>query len=132
MDISMQIKHKLIREEGQHSLGGADMAKIVVIADFALVPVGTSRTSMGEEIAIAIKAIEDQGIRYEVTPMGTVMEAESLEDILKAVGKAHEEVMAKGVKRVISNLRIDDRRDKPRTKEDKVKRIEEEFEKVRR
>jgi len=52
--------------------------------------------------------------------MGTVMEADSLEPILEAVKAAHEALFAKGIFMVKSILRIDDRRDKPRTMKDKV------------
>ena len=47
-------------------------------------------------------------------------EADSLDTILEAVKATHEALFAKGVLRVESILRIDDRRDKPRTMKDKV------------
>ena len=102
------------------------MNKFTVIADFSIVPIGTGKTSVGEHVAAAIKAMgEDKKVRYEVTPMGTILESERLEDILDAVRRAHEVIFSMGVKRVESILKIDDRRDKPRIKEDKVRRIEE-------
>lgn len=105
--------------------------KVVAIVDFSIVPIGTGKTSMGEYIAAAIRAIEkDKRIRYEVTSMGTIMEGERLEDLLAAVGRAHEAVFAKGIKRVESIIKIDDRRDKSRTKELKVSRIKEEMAKI--
>jgi len=52
--------------------------------------------------------------------MGTAMEADSPETILQAVKVAHESLIANGILRVESTLRIDDRRDKPRTMKDKV------------
>jgi uncharacterized protein (TIGR00106 family) len=57
--------------------------------------------------------------------MGTVLSAKDLDTIFEAVKQAHEAVMAMGVKRVESTLRIDDRRDKPRTMDDKVKAVKE-------
>lgn len=98
--------------------------KIVVIADFSLTPVGKGTTSIGREIAKVVDTIKGiKGIRYQVTPMGTVLEAKKLETILEAVKAAHEAVFKLGVKRVESTLRVDDRRDKPRTMEDKLKSI---------
>ncbi|MGQ9469067.1 MAG: MTH1187 family thiamine-binding protein [Nitrososphaerales archaeon] len=100
--------------------------KIVVIADFSVTPIGLGTTSIGKQIATTINAIKEvKGIKYEVTPMGTVLEAEKLETILEAVKVAHEALFKAGIKRVESHLRIDDRRDKPRTMEDKVKTIKE-------
>lgn len=104
--------------------------KVVAIADFSIVPIGTGKTSMGEYIAAAVRAIEtDKRIRCEVTSMGTIMEGE-LGDLLAAVGRAHEAVFAKGIKRIESVIKIDDRRDKPRTKELKVSRIKAEIAKI--
>jgi len=99
---------------------------MVVIADFSITPIGLGTTSIGKQIAIAINAIKKvKGIKCEVTPMGTVIEAEKLDTILEAVRAAHEALFKAGIKRIESNLRIDDRRDKPRTMEDKVKSIKE-------
>lgn len=95
-----------------------------VIADFSIVPLGEGKTSVGRYIAAAVKAFKGiKGLDYEVTAMGTVLSAKDLDTIFAAVKQAHEAVMAKGVKRVESTLRIDDRRDKPRTMDDKVNAI---------
>jgi len=92
-----------------------------IIADFSIVPIGHGETSIGRYVAVAIAATKKvSGLKYEITPMGTVMEADNLETILEAVKVAHEALFAKGILRVESTLRIDDRRDKPRTMKDKV------------
>ena len=89
-------------------------------------PIGTSDTSVSRYVAAAVKAFRDvEGLEFEVTPMGTVLAAEGLEPILEAVRRAHEAVAALGAKRVSSTLRIDDRRDKPRTMWDKVEAVKE-------
>ncbi|MGQ9718966.1 MAG: MTH1187 family thiamine-binding protein [Nitrososphaerales archaeon] len=98
--------------------------RMAVIADFSIIPIGLGNTSIGRQIALAINAIKEvKGIKYEVTPMGTVLEAERLDAILEAVRVAHEALFKTGIKRVESNLKIDDRRDKPRTMDDKLKSI---------
>ena len=95
-----------------------------VIADFSIVPIGEGQTSVGRYVAAAVKVFKGiKGLDYEVTAMGTVLSAKDLDTIFAAVKQAHEAVMAKGVKRVESTLRIDDRRDKPRTMDDKVNAI---------
>ena len=92
-----------------------------VMAEFSIYPIGQEGTSIGRYIAAAMVAIKGvNGLRFEVTPMGTVLEADSLETILEVVKVAHEALVAKGILRVESTLRIDDRRDKPRTMKDKV------------
>jgi uncharacterized protein (TIGR00106 family) len=77
-----------------------------------------------KQVPEAINAVKKvKGLNYEVTPMGTILEANNLETLFEAVKAAHEAIIAKGVLRVESNLRIDDRRDKPRTMKDKVNAI---------
>lgn len=95
-----------------------------VIAYFSIAPVGHKSTSMGSYVAAAIVAMNAvKGLNCELTPMGTVMEADSLEPIFEAVKVAHEALMLKGILRVESTLIIDDRRDKPRTMKDKVNSV---------
>jgi uncharacterized protein (TIGR00106 family) len=95
-----------------------------VIAYFVIAPVGIKSTSMGSYVAAAIAAISEvKGLKCEITPMGTVMEADKLGQIFEAVKSAHEAIVAKGILRVESTLLIDDRRDKPRTMKDKVNAI---------
>jgi uncharacterized protein (TIGR00106 family) len=92
-----------------------------VIADFSVIPIGHGETSIGRYVAAAIAAMNEVGgLKCEITPMGTVMEADNLETIFEAVKVAHEALFAKGILRVESTLRIDDRRDKSRTMKDKV------------
>lgn len=99
------------------------------MAEFSIVPVGTSGTSVSRYVAAAVKAFRDvEGLDFEVTPMGTVLAAEGLDTIFEAVRRAHEAVAALGAKRVASTLRIDDRRDKPRTMRDKVEAVKKQLE----
>ena len=63
------------------------------------------------------------GLRLQVTPMATVFEAQKLSDILSAVEAAHESLFLMGAKRVDFILRVDDRRDKERRMEDKVRAV---------
>jgi len=106
--------------------------KYSVIADFSIVPIGHGETSVGRYVAEAINAVKKvKGLNYEITPMGTVLEASSLETVFEAVKAAHEAIISEGILRVESNLRIDDRRDKPRTMEDKVNAIKKYLESAR-
>lgn len=79
---------------------------------------------MGRYVKAAVAAIsKTEGLRYQVNPMSTVLEAEKIETILRAVTAAHRAVRALGARRVSSLLRIDQRLDKPRSMEDKVRAI---------
>ncbi|HDQ05507.1 MAG TPA: MTH1187 family thiamine-binding protein [Candidatus Bathyarchaeota archaeon] len=95
-----------------------------VIAYFSIIPLGIQSTSLGSYVAAVVEAIDEvEGLTCEVTPMGTIMEADSLETIFEAVKAAHKAIVDKGVVRVESTLIIDDRRDKPRTMKNKVNSV---------
>jgi uncharacterized protein (TIGR00106 family) len=94
---------------------------VVVIAEFSIHPIG-SGTSVGKYVKAVIKAISNvPGLNYQVTPMATVLEARDITTILRAVEISHKTLRSMGAKRVSSLLRIDDRLDKPRTMEDKIR-----------
>ena len=96
-----------------------------VIAELSIVPVGSGESSVGRYVASAVNAFKTmKGLDFEVTPMGTILASDNLDTVFEAVRLAHEAVVAKGVKRVVSTLRIDDRRDKPRRMNDKVEAVE--------
>ena len=95
--------------------------RIVVIVEFSIHPIGKA-TSVGRYVMAAVAAISQiEGLRYQVNPMSTVLEAEKIETILRAVTVAHRAVRALGARRVSSFLRIDDRQDKQRNMQDKVR-----------
>ena len=95
-----------------------------VLAEFSIAPLGQKGTSISRYVATAILAVKGvEGLRCKVTPIGTILEADNLETILEAVKIAHEALIAKGILRVESTLRIDDRRDKPRAMTDKVNAV---------
>jgi uncharacterized protein (TIGR00106 family) len=96
-----------------------------VNAEISIVPIGTSDTSMSKEIAAAYDAIRNVANLKKVTltPMGTQIEADKLDDIFQAIHAAHNSAKSVGVKRVISTIRIDERLDKPNVLDDKVQSV---------
>lgn len=93
-------------------------------AELSIIPLGTSSTSLGRYIAIAINAIRKEGIDCKITPMGTLIESDNIDVIFNAINKAREALFDEGVKRLEIILRIDERLDKPRSMEDKVISVE--------
>jgi uncharacterized protein (TIGR00106 family) len=93
----------------------------MIIAEFSITPVGTKTTSVGTYVQAALKELEKQsGIRAKPEAMGTVIEAENLGDLFHAVEMAHNALFSFGVQRVVTELKIDDRRDKEATIESKT------------
>jgi len=98
----------------------------MITADFGIVPIGTKVTDLGEYVSVAVQAIKDSGLSYELTGMGTQIEAENLDELYEAVKSAQEAVFEVGANRVFTILKIDDRRDKNnRGLKDKVATVNE-------
>ena len=96
-----------------------------VIAEISIVPIGTSDTSIGKEIAAAYDAIRNikNLKKVTLTPMSTQVESDNLDDVFQAIHAAHDSVKSVGANRVISTIRIDERLDKPNTLDEKVQSV---------
>lgn len=99
----------------------------MAIVDVVVIPVGTDGPSVSKyiaEIQTKLKEYKAQGkIDYQLTPMNTLIEGD-LKDLFEVVQVIHELPFDKGLSRVCTNIRIDDRRDKSRNMNEKVKAVE--------
>jgi uncharacterized protein (TIGR00106 family) len=77
-------------------------------------------TSISRFVRLSVGALKRSGLKTFSGPMSTSVEATSLDEILAAVKTAHLAVVDAGAKRVITTLKIDDRRDKHATMETKM------------
>jgi uncharacterized protein (TIGR00106 family) len=92
----------------------------MAIAEVSVVPLGTKTPSVSQYVARAVKVLErDKDVKYQVTAMGTILEGD-LDRILAVVKRMHEAVLVEGVVRVLTTIKIDDRRDKPQTMNEKL------------
>jgi uncharacterized protein (TIGR00106 family) len=92
----------------------------MAIAEVSVVPLGTKTPSVSQYVARAVKVLEqEKDIRYEMTAMGTIIEAD-LDRILAVVKKMHEGTFGEGVVRVLTTVKIDDRRDKAQGMKEKM------------
>ena len=84
----------------------------MITADFAILPVGTEDTECKEYVtAGTFQAIKDSGLNYQLTGMGTQIEAENLKELYEAIANAQEAVFKTGIGRVYTVIKVDDRRD---------------------
>jgi uncharacterized protein (TIGR00106 family) len=84
----------------------------MAVAQVSVVPVGTAGASISRHVAHCLDVLEETGLAYELGPMGTAIEGE-LREVLEAIARMHEGTFGEGVVRVLTNITIDDRRDKP-------------------
>lgn len=95
----------------------------MVIAEISVVPIGTKTPSVSKYVARAIETIKRQSrVNYQLTAMGTLLEGE-LGDVLALVDKMHNSIFDEKIKRVVTNIRIDDRRDRKVNMDYKVQSV---------
>ena len=83
----------------------------MIISQLSIAPVGES-VSLSRYVKIALDVLRKNNIKFKTNDMATIIETEDLETLFKVVKEAHEAVLKSGAKRVITELKIDDRRDK--------------------
>jgi uncharacterized protein (TIGR00106 family) len=95
----------------------------------SVVPVGTNSPSVSEYVAGAIKILQNEpGIEYELTAMNTIIEGD-LDKLLTLARRMHRSAFDAGALRVVTNIKIDERRDKHLTIDGKIKAVKEKLEK---
>lgn len=96
----------------------------MAIAAVSITPIGTGGTGVAQYVAAAERALrQEPGLRVELNAMFTLLEGD-LDTIFRAIRRAQEAVVEAGAQRVSTVIKIDDRRDRPATMEEKVARVE--------
>jgi uncharacterized protein (TIGR00106 family) len=81
----------------------------MVTAEFSVAGEAPQGMSQGDLVRLALEPVLRRGLRHEVEPLGTTIEGE-IEDVFEAVQEGHELLVAEGVGRVVTTLRIEDQR----------------------
>lgn len=76
--------------------------------------------SLSRYVKKALDVIQESGISYQLTPMGTVLESDKLDEIFDVSGKAAEAIRDEGADRVSLSLKVDMRYDKEITMKSKI------------
>jgi uncharacterized protein (TIGR00106 family) len=94
-----------------------------IIAEIAVVPIGTGKPGVSHFVAACLDVLDaNKQVKFQLTPMGTILEG-SIEAVLAIARQMHEIPFNKGAQRVITTLKIDDRRDKHLTMAGKVNAV---------
>ena len=110
----------------------------LVHAEISVIPIISSRgdkenaiSGMSKYIAKAFDAIRKiEEINVVLTSMGTHIETRDFAKILKAIDATHDSLRGEGnVTRIISTIRIDERRDKSATFDDRVYSVQKKLQK---
>jgi uncharacterized protein (TIGR00106 family) len=95
----------------------------VIVADVSVVPLGVG-TSVSAYVKKAVKALDESGLKVLHGPMSTSLEARTVDEVFAAVKRAHDAVVAAGAKRVVTTVKLDDRRDKDHSMASKLSALE--------
>jgi len=95
-----------------------------VLLEFSMFP-----TDKGESVSAfvsqVIKMIDQSGVSYQLTAMGTIIETSTMPEALALVQKAYDVLDAQGCHRIYSSLKFDIRKGKENRLTQKVKSVEE-------
>jgi len=83
----------------------------MALMHLTIIPLGTDSASLGEYIAEIQDVIEKSGYPYKLTDMGTIIEGSSKE-LLTLAAQLSESPFNQGIHRVLTQINLDDRRDK--------------------
>ena len=92
-----------------------------VVAEIFITPLGTGEATIREFIRALLPLLKASGLAHQLTAMGTLVEG-PLDDVLALVRALHTATfdLHTGTDRVVTHLRIDERRGEPLSLEGKV------------
>lgn len=95
----------------------------MAIMEISVIPLGTSTTSFSHFVAEIQRRLEQTGVTFELTDMGTIIEGD-MTQLLNTLKVVHETPFEMGEKRVYTVVKIDDRRDKKTSLGDKIRSVQ--------
>lgn len=94
----------------------------MIIAEVTVSVLGEG-SSIGRFVRVAVESLKMSELKMVSGPNSTSIEAATIDEVLDAVKTAHLAVVKAGAKRVVTTVKIDDRRDKAATMETKLRAI---------
>jgi uncharacterized protein (TIGR00106 family) len=94
----------------------------MAVVEVSIIPLGVPGTSLSGHVARVLKVLQESSLKFELTAMGTIINGD-LEEIWQVLRKMHESCFAGEVGRVLTQVKIDDRRDKPASSEQKIRSV---------
>jgi len=103
----------------------------MAVMEITVIVAGTGKPGASEYVAEILKFIEKKGFKYTLTAMGTIVEGPA-DELFKLAAEVHKIPFTMGVPRVITLVRVDERKDKELTIEGKVQAVKEKIGKFER
>jgi uncharacterized protein (TIGR00106 family) len=83
----------------------------MALMHLTIIPLGTESPGLGEFVAEIQRALAKEKFAHEMTDMGTIIEGE-MSELLALAARMSEIPFYKGAQRVLTEITLDDRRDK--------------------
>lgn len=83
----------------------------MAIMQLTIIPLGTQTPGLGQYVAEIQQVLRRDGVRHELTDMGTIIEGDP-QELLALAARLHALPFTHGVERVVTQLTLDERRDK--------------------
>lgn len=93
----------------------------MAIMEISVVPLGEG-PSVSTYVAKCVEIVQRSGLKYEVTAMGTIIEGD-VEELFKIAKEMHKLPLSLGSKRVLTQIKIDERLDKTSSIEQKINSV---------
>lgn len=83
----------------------------MAIMQLTIIPLGTQTPSVGQYVADIQQTLRREGFPHELTDMGTIIEGEP-QELLALAARLHALPFVHGAQRVVTQVVLDERRDK--------------------
>ncbi|WP_456460282.1 MTH1187 family thiamine-binding protein [Desulfurobacterium sp.] len=93
-----------------------------VLVEFAMFPTDKGE-SVSKYVSRIIKMIDESGVKYKLTPMGTVFETDTIEEALEIIKKAYKE-LEPDCNRIYSTVKFDIRKGRKNRMKQKIESVE--------
>jgi uncharacterized protein (TIGR00106 family) len=94
----------------------------MIIAQLSIAPLGKG-VSVSKYVKLVLEILQKEQVKFETNAMATVIETDDLTSLFNIVSKAHDAIVKSGARRIITELKIDDRKDKNNTIESKLESL---------
>ncbi len=107
------------------------MEKVSVLLEFAMFPTSDecrNGAGVSEQVSKVVKMVDESGLPYQLTPMGTIVEAQSVREAMEIVEHAY--ACLEECERVYASLKLDIRKGKSDRLRQKIASVEAKIGKV--
>ncbi len=96
----------------------------MAMMEISVVPLGTGTPGVSPYVAGCLQKVQSSGLEHQLTAMGTIVIGE-INELLRLAEELHQLPFEMGAQRVVTTIKLDDRRDKPLSINGKVKSVQE-------